>query len=451
MRRCKAGLTLLLSLLFALGASECTGAGQGRRAEAPAPEQAGTAEAGAEATVMVYMVGSDLESESALGTLDLEEMARADLGAGVNLVIQTMGCTDWHNEAVSPATAQRFAMEGGELVCLQGELGQLDSTQPATLADFIAYCAGTFPARRYILVFWDHGAGPVYGFGYDEYRPAEALTLDEIRAALEKAGVHFDLIGFDACLMGCLETCCALQEWADYLIASEDFVSSYGWEYQYWLTELGDDPAMTVEELGRTIVDTYVRESEQAGDPGVLALIDLRYVPALYAAWTEFAYANTGALTGRNYTWPTQITRREAGPEWDGAEVEVMENYYIADLMALACALDCPERLALETALSDAVVCSASDRADQACSGLAVTLPYGDRDFYASLAEVYPRCGLDQHYVDWLACFVSAPGAGQFYDRWEDWGELWDNSSSFGGWFGYEHGSAWRARRAAGG
>ena len=40
---------------------------------------------------MVYMVGSDLESESALGSLDLEEMARADLGERVSLVVADHG------------------------------------------------------------------------------------------------------------------------------------------------------------------------------------------------------------------------------------------------------------------------------------------------------------------------------------------------------------------------
>ena len=402
------------------------------------------------ATVMVYMIGSDLESEAGLGTLDLEEMARADLGDRVHLVIQTMGCRQWHNEAVSASAAQRFTVEGGELVCQQPDLGQLDSTDPATLGDFIAYCAARYPADRNILVFWDHGAGPVYGFGYDEFRPTGTLTLDELQSALALGGVRFDLIGFDACLMGCLETCCALQDYADYLICSEDFVSGYGWEYQYWLTELGDDVSIPTEALGRTIVDTYVTESEQAGDPGVLALVDLDNLPALFAAWTEFAYANREALTAVNYSWPTHITRRDALVEQaEGADTgAVMEDYYITDLMALASTLDCPERRALALALHDAVAYSASDGADRAYSGLAVTLPYGNPDFYASLSEVYTRCGFDPAYVRFLGCFADAAGAEHFYEHWSDWAARWDNSSPFGGWFAFEYGSAWSCARA---
>ena len=399
------------------------------------------------ATVMVYMIGSDLESDGGLGTKDLEEMLRADLGQQVNLVIQTMGCQQWHNTAVSSATTQRFTVEDGTLICQQSDLGQLDSTDPATLRDFIGYCSANYPAQRNILILWDHGAGPVYGFGYDEFRPAGAsLTLDEIQCALDQVGIHFDLIGFDACLMGCLETCWALRDYGDYMLCSEDFVSGYGLEYQYWLTELGDQVSIPTEELGQTMVDTYVTESELAGDPGVMALIDLNQMDDLYQAWLDFAYANQSKLTAMNYSWPTEITRRSLFAEWFG-EVEdspVMEDYYITDLMALSSALDSPQSPSLAQALSRAVVYSAANDQDSDCAGLAVTLPYGNPTLYTSLAEIYTRCGFDPAYVSWLARFANAPGAAQFYEDWTRWSQLWDNSSQFGGWAAYESGSGWR-------
>lgn len=399
------------------------------------------------ATIMVYMIGSDLESDGGLGTKDLEEMLRADLGSRVNLVIQTMGCQQWHNDAVSSATAQRFTVEEGALVCQAPDLGQLDSTDPATLRDFISYCAANYPAQRNILILWDHGAGPVYGFGYDEFRPAGAsLTLDELQSALDQAGVSFDFIGFDACLMGCLETCWALRDYGDYMICSEDFVSGYGWEYQYWLTELGDDVSISTEELGATIVDTYVTESEQAGDPGVMALIDLSQMDDLYQAWLDFAYANQSRLTALNYSWPTEITRRSLFAEWFGEEEDspVMEDYYITDLMALASTLDTPQSAPLAQVLSRAVVYSAANDQDSDYTGLAVTLPYGNPELYTSLAEIYTRCGFDAAYVSWLARFANTPGAAQFYQDWTRWSQRWDNSSQFGGWAAYESGSGWR-------
>ncbi len=389
------------------------------------------------ATVMLYLVGSNLESESGLATLDLEEIMRADLGERVNVVIQTMGCQTWHNDEVSPATAQRFTVENGELVCQEPELGQLDSTDPETLTDFIRYCQSSYPADRNILIFWDHGEGPVYGFGYDEFRPStSSLKLDEMQLALRNAGVRFDFIGFDACLMGCLETACALSSYADYLIASEDFVSGYGWEYQYWLTELGDDVAMDSERLGQTIVDTYVTESEHALDAGILTVVDLQFVSQVYDAWTVFAYANEAALTGANYAWATEISRRGLFSDWlnDSEPEAAMSDYYITDLMALASTLDTPESGALIEALRAAIVYSASTEEDRTYTGLAVTLPYGDRAFYEQLAEVFTGCGFEKNYVAWLEVFARARGADAFYDGWDSWEKQWDNSARYGGW-----------------
>ena len=392
------------------------------------------------ATVMMYLVGSDLESSEGMASQDLDEIMRADLGEQVNVVIQTMGCHKWHNDAVSPAAAQRFTVENGELVCLEPDLSQLDSTAPETLRDFVQYCAREYPADRNILILWDHGGGPVYGFGYDEYRSASAtLTLDEMQTALKEAGVKFDFIGFDACLMGCMESAMALTDCADYLIASEDFISGYGWEYQYWLTELGDDVTLPTPSLGRTIVDTFVTESEQARDAGILTVVDLQYAPSLYSAWWDFAQANQDALTAQNYSWETENTGRGYFSDWTNNSNEyAMSEYYITDLMALASTLECRESGALVRALQNAVVYSASTDEDSDYSGLSVTLPYGDPDFYTDLTEVFTACGFDSGYIQWLEAFTVADGSDDFYDSWSEWQEDWDNSTYFGGWAGHD-------------
>ena len=105
---CLLGLALLLPGCTPSSASTPAEARASQTETAPLPtgrprDAAENTADGDRATVMVYMVGSDLESESALGSLDLEEMARADLGERVSLVVQTMGCQEWHNAAVSPA------------------------------------------------------------------------------------------------------------------------------------------------------------------------------------------------------------------------------------------------------------------------------------------------------------------------------------------------------------
>ena len=59
-------------------------------------------------TIMVYMCGTDLESRSGMGTSDLQEMASAQLGSNVNLLVYTGGCRQWNNNVVSNSVNQIY-------------------------------------------------------------------------------------------------------------------------------------------------------------------------------------------------------------------------------------------------------------------------------------------------------------------------------------------------------
>lgn len=379
------------------------------------------------ATVMVYMIGSDLESFSGLASDDLSEMMSADLGENVRLVVQTMGCSEWKNDQIRPDTAQRFTIEGGKLVLQDDTLGQLDSTDPETLTDFIRYCSDTYPADRNILILWDHGAGPVYGFGYDEYQPMDAsLTLDEIQSALFHANITFDFIGMDACLMSSLETCCALWRYADYLVASEDFEPCDGWGYENWLTALGQNPAIPTAELGGLITSAFVEESNRAGEDGVLSMINLNYTGLISAAWADFAFANDSALTSANYSWKTVPTSR-INMEESGQDRFNMDDYYITDIEAVAATVNRQDAAVLSSLLSSAIVACGTTEGDRYMTGLSVTLPYGNSGFYAKLSDIFLSCGFDETYLEWLGTFADALDCDVYYDNWDEWKDAWDS------------------------
>lgn len=380
------------------------------------------------ATVMVYMIGSDLESRRGLANDDLNEMMSAEFGETVNVVIQTMGCKRWSNPQIRADTAERFTIEGGELVLQDDTLGQLDSTDPQTLAEFIWYCSESYPSDRNILILWDHGAGPVYGFGYDEYQGPEAsLTLDELRDGLAAGGVSFDLIGMDACLMGSLETCCAVWPYADYLVASEDFEPCDGWGYENWLTALGENVNIPSPELGKIIVDSFVEESNEASEDGVLAMIDLRYTGVLAAAWADFAFSNDNALTSANYSWKTTPTSRVNGVLSRGDGFFDMDDYYVTDLLAVASMVNAEGAAPLSSALSSAVAACGATEGDGYMTGLSITLPYGNSAFYQRLVEVFLNCGFSETYLEWLGTFADHLNSDEYYDNWEEWKQEWSS------------------------
>lgn len=400
------------------------------------------------ATVMIYMIGSNLESRSGLATADLQEMMAAEFGDNVHVVVQTMGCKQWTDERVSAETSQRFTVENGELILQEDALGQLDSTAPETLAGFIRYCGETYPADRNILILWDHGSGPVYGYGYDEYQESTAtLTLDEMRNALSDGGVSFDFIGMDACLMSSIETCCALCPYADYLVASEDFEPCDGWSYTEWLTALGQNVAIPTPELGQIITSGFVTESNEVGEDGILAMIDLRYTEVLSATWTDFAYNNDNALTSANYSWEVLPTSRitgddevkagendeEEAPDEDQKSTGAynMDDYYVTDILAVSNMVNAEGAAALSSALSNAIVACNATQGDANMTGLSVTLPYGNSAFYQKAVEVFLNCGFSETYLEWLGTFADCLESGNYYDNWDAWTAEWSSWEEF--------------------
>lgn len=402
-------------------------------------------------TIMIYMNGSNLESENGAATADLMEMIKAGDSDQVNVIVQTMGTKKWSKKlGVAANRSQIYEVTGSGLNLVKDDLGQLDCTTQKTFGNFVKWTANNYPADRYILLFWDHGAGPVYGFGYDEYQDYEAsLTIDEIQGGLRDAGVFFDFIGMDCCIMSNLEVCCALYDFCDYVVLSEDFESGLGWYYTKWLKALYKNPAMDTVSLAKLIIDDMVAKNESddvEGDEAILSLIDEGQMKLLMSAWMHFAYENERALTGNNYSQK----RTRKGPVrvhpklsisnffswWSDDEDVQMSDYYVTDIMAVAENIDSDESDALASAVSKAIVYSNCTDGNEGLTGLAVSLPYGDSDFYSEMKKVFTNCGFDKDYVTWLKKFVNASGKTDYYD-YDEWEDEWN------GWDDYEDDFDW--------
>lgn len=429
-----------------------------------------------EVTIMIYMNGSNLESDHGMATEDLSEILNATLSENVNVVIQTGGTRKWKTKAIASDHSQRFIVENGALTLVDDSLGQLDITDPQTLEDFIVFCDTYYPANRNMLIMWNHGSGAVYGFGYDEHSDdyMAALTLDEMQTAIRNTGVKFEMIGFDACLMGGIETACAFYDSADYLIASEDFESGRGWEYQNWLTVLGMNSSTPMEDVAKVIIDDFVKESQTYGSEGILALIDLRYTRLLFQAWIDFAYSSQADLLACNYSM--EMSRSDRASLWFETPMErfmrdpwealfetsndnVLEEYnYAVDLMALADTLSTEEAKALKAALDMALIYSSATAGDAEMTGLSVTLPYNSSYFYEDMEEVFTNCGFDGEYIDFLESFVDAEvesydwgqsewGGWDTYEEeeynWEDWDQWEEYQDNDFGWDEYDYTSEW--------
>ena len=117
-----------------------------------------------------------------------------------------------------------------------------------------------FPAESYALILWDHGGGPIEGYGFDELYAFDHLTLPEMRQALQNSPfgqekARLTWVALDACLMASIELANVFADFADYLVASQEAVPNQGLNYAF-LSKAGEG-LCDGEAAARTIIDTY--------------------------------------------------------------------------------------------------------------------------------------------------------------------------------------------------
>ncbi len=380
-----------------------------------------------EVTVMIYMNGSDLESYNGFATEDIYEILEAESNDKLHILIQTMGTMQWQDPRIASDHTQRFEIKGGDLVLVDDSLAQLDCTDPDTFLDFLKWGGKRYASDRYFLVLWDHGGGSVDGFGYDEWQdPENSLTIDEMVQALYTSGMKFDFIGMDACIMSSIEVCYALYDYCDYCVLSEDFESALGWSYSGWMSALAENTSIDTISLAKILIDDMVRFNEQDyfGSSSTLALIDERYIPAAFEAWMNFAYANEETLLSVNYSREVERSGR-AHPKVSST----LAQYYITDILALAVSVSSPQTKSLVGKLANCVAYYNCSYDNTGLTGLSVTLPYGDNEFYDSLGQVFAGIGINKRYIQWLGNFQTQAAADNYYDYYEfdnEW-EGWDD------------------------
>ncbi len=263
-------------------------------------------------TVMLYLVGSDLEGYDGFATHNLTQSMSANYNEYLQFIVMTGGSEAWYTEGeyldgaeeIDPSLNQIWSLSGKKeseehgfmtLVEPEGLPGFEDAemSDPAALAAFIDYCCTNYPADAYDLILWDHGGGPVGGFGFDD-RYWSMMTFADIingfqSSELIQSGNKFEIIDFDACLMGTTDIVAALSLYADYLVVSPETEPGAGQDYASWLNALAMNPAMNGFDLGREIVNglvDYYTNVER--DYATLSVVDTKnFVDRLLPALAE--------------------------------------------------------------------------------------------------------------------------------------------------------------------
>lgn len=241
-------------------------------------------------TVFVYMCGSDLETDQGSATDDMLEMQEATADCpNLRFVVEADGAEEWWNDLCEGGKKQRLLIsDGGCDVVYSGD--STDMGDPGTLVSFLSWGLEEYGSQYAVLDLWNHGGGSISGVCFDEQYEDDSLSLKEIDTALarvfESKGRTFEIIGCDACLMATVELANILVPYADYMIASQDLESGYGWDYGSFADALKAG-AENGGEVGGYICDGYYDSCVLSGeeDEATLSVIKLS---ALDSFLTEF-------------------------------------------------------------------------------------------------------------------------------------------------------------------
>lgn len=241
----------------------------------------------AEWTILTYLQADNNLAQFALP--NLEELSLIKAGSAVNILAQ------WH--PTGNQQALRYKVNYGKIEQQSIAISPQIKSPDKDLIDAMEWAVTNYPAKKYMLVFWSHGNGIIdQNFYYRSLFKLDPITTvlpampwlevpgltiqqsqkdfrgilysestqsymnnQQLSNALstikEKIlGKKIDIIGMDACFMSMLEVGYQIKNYADILVAAQNSEPGRGWYYEGVAQALSANPAITPEDLSRTIV-----------------------------------------------------------------------------------------------------------------------------------------------------------------------------------------------------
>ena len=399
----KTGIFCLICTLLLVGCS--SGSNNINNGDTKASED------GQPMTLMVYMVGSDLEAATAAATKDMQEMEASGVDLSkVNLLVYTGGSPKWHNEALNVSEEVHSIFELTDQGFVNVSTYDLASMgDPLCLTQFLEYGYENYPSETYGLILWDHGNGPVMGYGSDIQYGKDALTLPEIEKALQDSpfGIEekLEFIGFDACLMASVELASMIDDYADYLIASQEVEPGFGWNYAF-LENCGKSK---IQDLLQILVDEYMSYSEVYFEKNpffksevTLAVADLSLAKDLEMAIDDlFAAASEDINDHFSQLALARVETRAFGRATTGSEYDLVDLQALMETMHDDYKHEVDEILSI---LENMVIYNDSNTVESC--GLSLYYPYYNKKYYeASWKQSYEELGLLENYRNYLESY----------------------------------------------
>ncbi len=350
----------------------------------------------------IYMVGSDLEENGGAGTNDLQELIDGyyELSESeqdsLDIVVAFGGSNKegWRGMRIA-SMAQIIADDE------DGKYGNLEEyihhSPEAHMGDesslelFIRFLKDGYADHdQKVLTMWDHGSA--YGsFGNDSNFKGDGLSMAEMDTAFENVGLHFDIIGYDACLNANFELASVTKKYARYHIGSEELEPGHGWNYTAVVPALAQNSDLEL--YGKTIIDNFVKHSSHPykSDGKTLSMVDLNHYDGLKTAVDALASYVDSQLTDtevKTSVIQSAVKSQQYGKSARGDKAITIDLKGFSNGIASELADKGESALTeeLNTAFGDYVVYSKQDGTRPNSNGVTIAPPEGYDDYNENVA-----------------------------------------------------------------
>ncbi len=215
-------------------------------------------------TIMVYVNGKNNLEPYALK--DMNEMEKIGSTDKVNVVTET-GLIAGYGTLPWTGTARFLIKKDADTNKVTSpilqNLGKSDMGDYKNVVAFVKWAQTNYPAKHYMLVVWNHGAGWIKsrspevtkGISYDD-ETGNHINTPQMGLMMKAIG-KIDVYGSDACLMQMPEVDYEIKDYVNYIVGSEETEPGDGYTYDLLLGPLVKKPTMSAMELGKLAVNAY--------------------------------------------------------------------------------------------------------------------------------------------------------------------------------------------------
>ena len=364
-------------------------------------------------TIMIYMVGSNLEYDSGISTADIEAIDPNEIDLSkTNVLLYTGGTKEWKNDYVSNEENAIFKLTDDGFKKIES-YDKLNMGDPSTLSDFINYGYDNYKAGHYNLIIYDHG-GAIEGAVYDDFTN-DNLTLEDFSEAMSDSPFNennkLDAVLFRTCLNGTLEVASLFKNYSEYIIFSEEV--SYGGSTTNVLSFINNlDESEEGNSFGVKFVNQYKVQMETLdffGTMGVTySVVDLSKIDNVIDEVNKFF---DGVDLKKNYSDISRVRNTiYQYASFDTGKYDTVDLYSLIDKLSDYSSVS-PD--GVKKAISEAVVYNHTNI--ESSNGISIYFPYNGRGYREKFLKVYDKLSFSDNYKKFIKDFYNAQNSASSF------------------------------------